>query len=159
MKKILFALYIYTPDFEDGVVDEIRRVYENKEDALKFKNALDNRYHIELVDDYELGTEYYDLKDRYFREDLVYNEAIDRVDVVYNKYLSVDKDFLRNNGELYDIYYEETKEDQDRIDELEKNGYISFVINNAKNPEIMKNYITAKESSYRGSRIEIIKLY
>lgn len=115
MKKILFALYIYTPDFEDGVVDEIRRVYENKEDALKFKNALDNRYHIELVDDYELGTEYYDLKDRYFREDLVYNEAIDRVDVVYNKYLSVDKDFLRNNGELYDRYYEETKEDQDRI--------------------------------------------
>lgn len=126
MKKILFALYIYTPDFEDGVVDEIRRVYENKEDALKFKNALDNRYHIELVDDCELGTEYYDLKDRYFREDLVYNEAIDRVDVIYNKYLSIDKDFLSNKRELYDKYYEETKEDQDRIDELEKKWLYQF---------------------------------
>lgn len=158
MKKILFALSIYTPDFEEGIVDETRRVYENKEDALKFKNALDNRYHIELVDDYELGTEYYDLKDRYFREDLVYNEVNDRINTTYDKYFSIDKNFLEKK-ELYNRYYEETKEDQDRINELEKNGYINFVINNAKNPEIMKNYITAKESSYRGSRIEIIKLY
>lgn len=158
MKKILFALSIYTPDLEEGIVDETRRVYENKEDALKFKNALDNRYHIELVDDYELGTEYYDLKDRYFREDLVYNEVNDRINTTYDKYFSIDKNFLEKE-ELYNRYYEETKEDQDRINELEKNGYINFVINNAKNPEIMKNYITAKESSYRGSRIEIIKLY
>ena len=158
MKKVLFALFIYTPDFDEGVDDDIRRVYERKEDAEEFVRNLNERYPIELLNDDSLRDEYYRLTEKYFEVDPVYNEIDDRINEVYQRYSKIDKNFVWNE-ELNSRYDEETREDQERLGQLEKTGPIDYAIKNAKDPEKMRKYITVESSSYRGARIEEIKLF
>lgn len=158
MKRILFALYIYTPDFDDGVDDDIRRVYERKEDAEELVRKLNERYPIKLLDDDNLRDEYFRLTEKYFEVDPVYNEIDDRINEVYQRYSKIDKNFIWNE-ELNSRYDEETREDQERLGQLEKIGPIEYAVKNASDPEKMRQYINVSKSSYRGARIEQIKLY
>lgn len=158
MKRILFALYIYTPDFDDGVDDDIRRVYERKEDAEELVRKLNERYPIKLLDDDNLRDEYFRLTEKYFEVDPVYNEIDDRINEVYQRYSKIDKNFIWNE-ELNSRYDEETREDQERLGQLEKIGPIEYAVKNARDPEKMRDYIIASKSRYRGARIEQIKLY
>jgi hypothetical protein len=158
MKRILFALYIYTPDFDDGVDDDIRRVYERKEDAEELVRRLESRYNKALLDDTELTYEYYDLTNKYYEEDPVYNEIEDRINEVYQKYSSIDKNFSWRE-DLCSKYEEEVREDQERLDQLEETGPFEYAIKNARDPEKMRDYIIASKSRYRGARIEQIKLF
>jgi len=158
MKRILFALYIYTPDFDDGVDDDIRRVYERKEDAEELVRRLESRYNRDLLDDTELTYEYYDLTNRYYEEDPEYCEVESRIDEVYEKYSSIDKSFSWRK-DLSDKYDEEVREDQERLSQLEETGPFEYAVRNARDPEKMRDYIIASKSRYRGARIEQIKLY
>lgn len=158
MKRILFALYIYTPDFDDGVDDDIRRVYERKEDAEELVRRLESRYNKALLDDTELTYEYYDLTNKYYEEDPEYNEVESRIDEVYEKYSSIDKNFSWRE-DLSNKYDEEVREDQERLSSLEKTGPFEYAVKNARDPEKMRDYIIASRSRYRGARIEQIKLY
>lgn len=157
MKRILFALYIYTPDFDDGVDDDIRRVYERKEDAEELVRRLESRYNKALLDDTELTYEYYDLTNRYYEEDPEYYEVEDRINEVYQKYSSIDKSFSWRE-ELRSKYEEEVREDQERLDQLGA-GPFEYAVKNASDPEKMRQYINVSRSRYRGARIEQIKLY
>lgn len=158
MKRILFALYIYTPDFDDGVDDDIRRVYERKEDAEELVRRLESRYNRDLLDDTELTYEYYDLTNKYYEEDPEYCEVESRIDEVYEKYSSIDKSFSCRE-DLCSKYEEEIREDQERLDQLEETGPFEYAVKNARDPEKMRDYIIVSKSSYRGARIEQIKLY
>ena len=158
MKRILFALYIYTPDFDEGVDDDIRRVYERKEDAEELVRRLESRYDKSLLDDTELTYEYYDLTNKYYEEDPVYNEIEDRINEVYQKYSSIDKNFSWRE-DLSNKYEEEVREDQERLDQLEETGPFEYAVKNASDPEKMNQYINVSRSRYRGARIEQIKLY
>lgn len=158
MKRILFALYIYTPDFDDGVDDDIRRVYERKEDAEELVRRLESRYNRDLLNDTELTYEYYDLTNKYYEEDPVYNEIEDRINEVYQKYSSIDKSFSCRE-DLRNKYEEEVREDQERLSQLEETGPFEYAVRNARDPEKMRDYIIASKSRYRGARIEQIKLF
>ena len=158
MKRILFALYIYTPDFDDGVDDDIRRVYERKEDAEELVRKLNERYPIKLLDDDNLRDEYFRLTEKYFEVDPVYNEIDDRINEVYQRYSKIDKNFIWNE-ELNSRYDEGTREDQERLGQLEKTGPLEYAIKNARDPEKMRLYIVVENSRYRGARIEQIKLF
>lgn len=158
MKRILFALYIYTPDFDDGVDDDIRRVYERKEDAEELVRRLESRYNKALLDDTELTYEYYDLTNKYYEEDPEYCEVEDRINEVYQKYSSIDRNFSWRE-ELRSKYEEEVREDQERLSSLEKTGPFEYAVKNASDPEKMKQYINVSSSRYRGARIEQIKLF
>ena len=158
MKRILFALYIYTPDFDDGVDDDIRRVYERKEDAEELVRKLNERYPIKLLDDDNLRDEYFRLTEKYFEVDPVYNEIDDRINEVYQRYSKIDENFIWNE-ELNSRYDEETREDQERLGQLEKIGPIEYAVKNARDPEKMRKYIVVENSRYRGARIEQIKLF
>lgn len=158
MKRILFALYIYTPDFDDGVDDDIRRVYEKKEDAEELVRRLESRYNKALLDDTELTYEYYDLTNKYYEEDPEYNEIEGRINEVYQKYSSIDKNFSWRE-DLSDKYDEEVREDQERLSSLEKTGPFEYAVKNASDPEKMRQYINVSRSRYRGARIEQIKLF
>ena len=158
MKRILFALYIYTPDFDDGVDDDIRRVYERKEDAEELVRRLESRYNTALLNDTELTYEYYDLTNKYYEEDPVYNEIEGRINEVYQKYSSIDKNFSWRE-DLSSKYEEEVREDQERLSQLEETGPFEYAVKNASDPEKMRQYINVSKSSYRGARIEQIKLF
>lgn len=119
---------------------------------------LESRYDKALLDDTELTYEYYDLTNKYYEEDPEYCEVEDRINEVYQKYSSIDKNFSWRE-ELRSKYEEEIREDQERLDQLEETGPFEYAVKNASDPEKMRQYINVSKSSYRGARIEQIKLY